>query len=70
VKAPTGEDIPAILDRRPLGVEDQLTSDAVMAEWEKCTALRAALAGASPVVRERFITALRADVASSRSATK
>jgi hypothetical protein len=65
---PIFEDIPPCLDRRRLSAEDQLASDAVMAEFAKCTALQAALAGASPVVRERFITALRAYLAGSSSA--
>lgn len=69
IKTPAGDDdIPPCLDRRPLSTEDQLASDAVMVDWTKCTALQAALAGASPVVHERFIAALRAYLAGSSSA--
>jgi hypothetical protein len=68
VKAPTtDEDIPAFLDRRPLSPGDQLTLDAVMAAWADAIALRAALLGASPVVQERFVAALREDIASASS---
>jgi hypothetical protein len=61
------EDIPAFPDRRPLGAEDQLAFDSVMTAWTNSTDLRAALVAASPVVRERFIAALREDIASVRS---
>jgi hypothetical protein len=67
-KAATDVGIPPILDRRPLSAEDLLAFDAIMAEWAKCTNLRAALVGASPVVRERFMTALRTYFAGSSSA--
>jgi hypothetical protein len=64
--APNCEDIPPFLDRR--SPEDQIALDAVMAEWAKCIGLQAALAGRSPVVGERFITAVRAYLAGSSSA--
>jgi hypothetical protein len=70
MKAPSDLDIPPILDRRPLSPADKLAFDAVMAAWADATALRAALVGASPVARERFIAVLRADIASSSSAAK
>jgi ParB/RepB/Spo0J family partition protein len=59
------EDIPTY--RRPLGPEDQLAFDTVMTAWANSTELRAALVGASPVVLERFIAAIRPDIASASS---
>jgi ParB/RepB/Spo0J family partition protein len=67
-KAPTCDEIPPFLDRRLLSAEEQLASDAIMAEWTKCTALQSALIGASRVIQERFITFLRADITSRNSA--
>ena len=65
--APTGdEDIPAVLDRRPLSPDDQRALDAAVAEWKKST-VRAVLIGISPVVQERFIDELRADIGSARA---
>ena len=64
VKGPTDLDIPPFLDRRPLSSpDDQLAFDAIMAAWADATALRAALVGASPVVCERYIAVLRAELA-------
>jgi hypothetical protein len=63
VKAPTtDEGIPAFLDRRPLGHQDQLALDAIMMAWAKSAELRAALVGVSPVVRERFVAKIREDI--------
>jgi hypothetical protein len=69
VEVSTCEEIPPILDCRPLGPEDQRALDDVMTAWAIST-VRAALLGASPVVQERFIPALRADIAGSRTAGK
>ena len=55
------------LDRPPLGSEDQLKFNSVMSAWAKSTSPRAALVGASPVVLERFIAAIRADIAPASS---
>lgn len=68
VKAPTtNEDIPAALDRRPLGLDDQVKFDVAMTAWESDTELRASLISASPIVLERFIAAVREDIASASS---
>ena len=67
MKAPTtDEDIPACLDHRPLGTEDQLGLDAIMVAWTN-SAAPDALLRASPVVQERFIATVRAEIASARS---
>jgi hypothetical protein len=59
--------IPAPPDCCPLSPEDQLAFNAAMAALANSIELRAALVGASPVVLERFIAALRADIASASS---
>jgi len=61
---PTGNDIPAFLDRHPMSPEDEAALDVVMTAWTNSTDLRAALVAASPVVREHFIEAVREDIAS------
>jgi hypothetical protein len=60
-RAPTDTDIPVFLDRRPMSQQDQLAFDSVMAAWEN-SAARAALLKASPLVQERFLAALRAEL--------
>jgi hypothetical protein len=60
--APTDDSIPAYLDRRPLGSEDQHAFDSVMAAWRD-SAERAALLEATLLVRERFLAAVRAELA-------
>ena len=69
-KALTDGDIPVFLDRSPLRPEDQLALDAIMAAWANSPALQAVLVGASPVVQERFIAALREHIASASSAAE
>lgn len=56
--APTSEDIPAFLDRRPLSAEDQRVFDVIMAAWNS----------ASPVVRERVRAEMNRANTPSRSA--
>ena len=69
MRPPTDGGIPPFLNRCPLSPDDQLAFDAIKAAWANSTT-RAALLQASPVVQERFSTALRADIASSSSAAK
>ena len=60
--APNDGEIPAFLDRRPLSVEDQRAFDVIMASW--VSHVQPLFNGASAVVRERFIAALRANASS------
>jgi hypothetical protein len=60
-------EIPPGLDHRPLGPEDQLKFESAMTAWASSTELRAAMVSASPVVLERFIAAVREEIASSAS---
>jgi hypothetical protein len=60
--APNDGEIPAFLDRRPLSVEDQRAFDVIMASW--VSHVQPLFNGASEVVRERFIAALRANASS------
>jgi hypothetical protein len=61
-------EIPPFLDRRPLSAEDRAAFDSIMAAWTN-SAPQNALLRASPVVQERFIATVRAEIASARSAT-
>ena len=61
-------EIPPFLDRRPLSAEDRAAFDSIMAAWTNSPA-QDALLRASPVVQERFIATVRAEIASARSAT-
>lgn len=67
VGAPADADIPAFLDRRSLGSEDQLKFDTVLSAWADSTELLTASVEAPDVVRERFVWRLRADIASASS---
>jgi hypothetical protein len=68
IEIPPDLEIPPFLDRRPLSAEDRAAFDSVMAAWTK-SAAQDALLRASPVVQERFIATVRAEIASARSAT-
>jgi hypothetical protein len=61
-------EIPPFLDRRPLSAEGRAAFDSIMAAWTN-SAAQDALLRASPVVQERFIATVRAEIASARSAT-
>jgi hypothetical protein len=61
-------EIPPFLDRRPLSTDDQAAFDSIMAAWTN-SAAPDALLRASPVVQERFIATVRAEIDSARSAT-
>jgi ParB-like chromosome segregation protein Spo0J len=59
--------LPASPDCSPLSPEDQLAFNAAMTALANSIELRTALVGASPIVLERFIVALRADIAPASS---
>jgi hypothetical protein len=65
VKIPPDLEIPPILDRRPLSADEQAAFDSIMAAWTN-SAAPDALLRASPVVQERFIATVRAEIGSSR----
>jgi hypothetical protein len=58
--APSDDDleIPAMLDRRPLSVEDQAVLTSLVAAWNNAPELQRAFDNAPAVVRERFIAAV------------
>jgi hypothetical protein len=55
-------EVPLFLDRRALSQSDQLVLDSVIAAWRD-SAARAGLLAATPLVRERFLAALRGELA-------
>jgi hypothetical protein len=69
VKIPPDLEIPPFLDRRPLSADDQAAFDSIMAAWTN-SAAPDALLRASPVVQERFIATVRAEIASASLAAK
>jgi hypothetical protein len=58
--APNDDDleIPVMLDRRPLSVEDRAVLTTLLTAWSNAPELQRAFANASAVVRERFIAAV------------